>query len=158
MMLPSRPPKPPLPLKVQLVPLLPDVPLALPTDASDTHSAGVLQKQVRELLAAQGAISHFFAQFEGWQFQLWTDHKLLVAAMTRAMLPASGQQQRHLAFITEHTCKMQHTPGIDNVVADALSWPTAPPPDNHFVQEYNMVAAAVANSGLSPLDLKEMAL
>jgi Reverse transcriptase (RNA-dependent DNA polymerase)/RNase H-like domain found in reverse transcriptase len=112
---------------VAAVPLahpLPEVPLALATDASDSHIGGVLPQQVRghlqplgffsrrlsateqnystfdrELLAAQAATNHFLPQVEGRQFQLWTDHKPLVAAMTRVMPPASGRQQRHLAFI-----------------------------------------------------------
>jgi Integrase core domain/Integrase zinc binding domain len=58
--------------------------------------------------------------------------KPLVAAMTRVTPPGSGWQQRHLAFIAEHTCDVRHTPGVDNVVADTLL--------------------------LYPLDLKEMAL
>jgi RNase H-like domain found in reverse transcriptase len=112
----------------------------------------------RELLAAQAVINHFLPQVEGRQFQLWTDHKPLVAAMTRVTPPASGRQQRHLAFIAEHTCDVRHTPGVDNVVADALSRPPAPPsPANPSVQVCH-VAAAVADSELSPLDLREMAL
>jgi RNase H-like domain found in reverse transcriptase len=80
---------------VPLTHLLPDVPLALDTDASDTHVGLVLQQKVRwqwqplgfffrrlsgtetnystfdqELFAAQGAINNFLPQVEGWQFQL----------------------------------------------------------------------------------------
>jgi RNase H-like domain found in reverse transcriptase len=131
---------------------LPEVPLALATDASDSHVGGVLQQKVRghwqplgffsrwlsateqnystfdrKLLAAQAAINHFLPQVEGRQFQLWTDHKPLVAAMIRVTPPASGRQQRHLAFLAEHTCDVRHTPGVDNVVADALSRPPLPP-------------------------------
>jgi RNase H-like domain found in reverse transcriptase len=161
---------------------LPDVPLALATDASDSHIGGVLQQKVRghwqpfgffscrlsateanyntfnrKLLAAQAAINHFLPQVEGRQFQLWTDHKPLVTAMTRVTSPASGRQQRHLAFIAQHTCDVRHTPGMDNVVADALSQPPAPPPPANPSVQVCHVAAAVANSELSPLDLKEMA-
>jgi hypothetical protein len=131
----------------------PEAALALATDASDTHIGGVLQQQVsghwqplgffsrrlqpaemnystfdRELLAADQAIKHFLPQVEGRVFQLWTDHKPLVAAMKRVTPPISGRQQRHLAFISEHTCDVRHTPGLDNVVADALSRPPNPPP------------------------------
>jgi hypothetical protein len=101
------------------------------------------------------AINHLLPQVEGLQFPLWTDHKPLVAAMTRVTLPALGRQQRHLTFIAEHT------PGVDNMVADApLRPPTPPPPPpaNHFVQECHVVAAAVTDSELLLLDLKEMAL
>jgi hypothetical protein len=47
----------------------------------------------RELLAANQAIKHFLPQVEGGAFQLWTDHKPLVAAMRRVMPPISGRQQ-----------------------------------------------------------------
>jgi RNase H-like domain found in reverse transcriptase/Reverse transcriptase (RNA-dependent DNA polymerase) len=162
---------------------LPEVPLALTTDALDSHIGGVLQQKVRghwqplgffsrrlsateanystfyrELLAAQAAINHFLPQVEGRQFQLLTDHKPLVAAMTRVAPPASGRQQRHLAFIAKHTCDVRHTPGMDNMVANALSRPpTPPPPANPSVQVCHM-AVAVADLELSPLDLKKMAL
>jgi hypothetical protein len=77
--------------------------------------------------------------------------------MTRVTLPASGRQQRHLAFIAEHTCNVRHTPGVDNVVADALSRPPAPPPPaNPSVQVCHV--AVVVDLELSPLDLKEIAL
>jgi RNase H-like domain found in reverse transcriptase len=132
---------------------LPNVPLALATDASDTHMGGVLQQKVRghwqllgffsrrlsmteanystlnrELLAAQGAINHFLSQVERRQFQLWTDHKPLVAAMTRVMPPTLGRQQWPLAFIAKHMCNVRHTPGVDNVVANDVTRPPSPPP------------------------------
>jgi hypothetical protein len=60
---------------------------------------------------------------EGRQFRLMTDHKPLVAAMVRVTPPQSARQQRHLAYISEFTTDLRHTPGSDNVVADALSRP-----------------------------------
>jgi hypothetical protein len=114
---------------VPLAHLLSGVALALATDTSDMHIGGVLQQQVnghwqplgffslrlqpvegnystfdRELLVADQAIKHFLPQVEGHAFQLWTGHKHLVAAMRRVTLPVRGWQQRHLAFISEHTC------------------------------------------------------
>jgi hypothetical protein len=131
----------------------PEAALALATNTSDTYIGGVLQQQVgghwqplgffsrrlqpveanystfdRELLVADQAIKHFLPQVEGRVFQLWTDHKPLVAAMMRVTPPISGRQQRHLAFISEHTCDVRHTPSVDNVVADALSRPPSPHP------------------------------
>jgi cleavage and polyadenylation specificity factor subunit 1 len=116
-------------------------------DASDSHICGVLQQQVgsgwkplaffskkltsaelnystfdREVLAAFSTIHHFRFLLEGRQFQLLTDHKPLVAAMTRFTPPQSARQQRHLAYL-EFTTDLRHTPGSDNVVADALSRP-----------------------------------
>jgi RNase H-like domain found in reverse transcriptase len=96
---------------VLLAHLLPDVPLALATNASDTHVGGVLQQKMRghwqpgffscrlsateanystfdrKLLVAQVAINHFFPQVESWQLSL-------VDAMSRVPLPASGRQQQ----------------------------------------------------------------
>jgi hypothetical protein len=52
-----------------------------------------------ELLAAHAAIKHFRHFCEGRAFQLWTDHKPLVTAISRVSAPISPRQQRHLAFI-----------------------------------------------------------
>jgi hypothetical protein len=82
----------------------------------------------QELLAADQAIKNFLPQVEGRVFQLWTDHKPQVAAMKHVTPTISGRQQWHLAFILEHTCDVRHTPGMDNVVADALSRPPSPHP------------------------------
>ncbi len=138
---------------VDAVPLChpaPNAVLSLSVDASDSHIGGVLQQQVgrdwkplaffskklapaevkystfdRELLAAFSTIRHFRFLLEGRQFQLLTDHKPLVAAMVRVTPPQSARQQRHLAYISEFTTDLRHTPGSENVVADALSRPPA---------------------------------
>ncbi len=126
----------------------PNAVLSLAVDASDSHVGGVLQQKVgngwkplafyskklasaevkystfdRELLAAFSTIRHFRFLLEGRQFQLLTDHKPLVAAMTRVSPPQSARQQRHLAHISEFTTDLRHTPGSENVVADARSRP-----------------------------------
>jgi hypothetical protein len=79
----------------------------------------------RELLAAFSTIRHFRFLLEGRQFQLLTDHKPLVAAIVRVTPPQSARQQRHLAYISEFTTDLRHTPGSENVVAAALSRPPA---------------------------------
>ncbi len=43
--------------------------------------------------------------------------------MTRVTPPQSASQQRHLAYISEFTSDLRHTPGSENVVANALSRP-----------------------------------
>ncbi len=128
----------------------PNAVLSLAVDASDSHVGGVLQQQCgrgwqplafyskklssteirystfdRELLAAFLTIRHFRFLLEGRQFTLLTDHKPLVTAMTRVTPPQSACQQRHLAYISEFTTDLRHTPGSDNGVADALSRPPA---------------------------------
>jgi RNase H-like domain found in reverse transcriptase len=123
---------------VPLAHLLLDMLLALATDVSDTNMGGVLQQKPlgffsrrltakkanystfnRELLAAQAAFNHFLPLVEGRQFQLWTDHKPLVAAMTRVMPQASGW---HLAFIAKHMSDVWHT------LVWTMWWPTRSPP------------------------------
>jgi hypothetical protein len=126
----------------------PNAVLSLSVDASNSHVGGVLQQQVgkswkplaffskklaqseskystfdRELLAKFSTICHFRFLLEGRQFQLLTDHKPLVAAMVRVTPPQSACQTRHLAYISEFTTDIRHTPGSENVVADALSRP-----------------------------------
>jgi len=141
---------------VPLVHPAPDAVLSLATDASDTHVGGVLQqlnggrwqplafysKKLsgagtrystfdRELLAAFSTVRHFRFLLEGRQFRLLTDHKPLVTSLFRTTSPWSARQQRQLSFIAEFTSNIRHTPGQENVVADALSHPpsaTAQPP------------------------------
>ncbi len=100
----------------------------LATDASDSHIGSVRQQKTgdhwhplgfiskklpkkesrystfdQELLAAYFSICHFR---EGCLFQLWTDHKLLVTALSRVTALILPLQQRHLAFITEFNMQM----------------------------------------------------
>jgi hypothetical protein len=124
--------------------------LSLAVDASDSHVGGVLQQKCgkgwqplafyskklssaevkystfdRELPAAFLTIRHFRFLLEGRQFTLLSDHKPLVAAMNRVTPPHSARQQRHLAFVSQFTTDLRHTPGSENVVTDALSRPPA---------------------------------
>ena len=131
---------------------LPNAELSLATDASDSHIGGVLQQKEaagwrplgffsrkltetevkysafdRELLACFYPIRHFRIMLEGRHFQLWTDHKPLLAALHRVSLPWTPRQQRQLAFIAECTSDVRDVPGLANVVADHLSRPPAAP-------------------------------
>ena len=126
--------------------LLPLAELSLATDASDTHIWGVLQqKEVagwwllgffsrklsategkysafdRELLAAFTAIRHFRYALEGCQFQLWMDHKPLLAALHGISEPWTPRQQLQLSLVNECTGDVIHVPGVSKDVADALS-------------------------------------
>jgi hypothetical protein len=77
-------------------------------------------------LAAQAAIKHFRHFCEGRAFQLWTDHKPLVTAISHISAPISPRQQHHLAFISEFNVQLLYLPSLKNVVADFLSRPTTP--------------------------------
>jgi hypothetical protein len=122
--------------------------VSLAVDASDTHVGAVLQQRAvqgwqplafyskkldatqrrysafdRELLAAYLAVRHFRCLLEGRQFTIFTDHKPLTYAIHRVSEPWLARQQRQLAYLVEFTSDVQHVPGIQNVVADALSRP-----------------------------------
>jgi hypothetical protein len=92
----------------------------------------------RELLAAFSAVKHFRFFLEGRPFTLFTDHKPLVSAISKAKTPFSSRQQRQLSFLLEFTTTFVHLPGHQNVVADTLSRPSPPPTAD------TLTAAAVA--------------
>ena len=79
----------------------------------------------KELLAVYSGIRHFRFALEGRPFRLFTDHRPIVSAMTRVTLPISARQQRQLSFISEFQVELEYLPGESNVVADAMSRPTA---------------------------------
>jgi hypothetical protein len=83
-----------------------------------------------ELLAAQAAIKHFRHFCEGRAFLLWTNHKLVVTALSHVSAPISPRQQRHLAFISEFNVQLLYLPGLKNAVADFFVPPT---PSNHWI-------------------------
>jgi hypothetical protein len=83
----------------------------------------------RELLAAYLAVRHFRFLLEAKEFYILTDHKPLTYALHRVSEPWSARQQRHLSYLAEFTADVRHVAGKDNVVADALSRPTAVPCD-----------------------------
>ena len=72
---------------------------------------------------AFATIQHFQDLLECRSFQLWTDHKPLVAALESAATPKPPRRQRQMAYISEFTTDVVHTPGTSNVVADLLSRP-----------------------------------
>jgi hypothetical protein len=98
----------------------PNAKLSLAMDAYDTHIGGVIQQKSGdywrplgffshkvtdteshystfdcELLAAHATNKHFRHCCEGQAFQLWTDHKPLVTAISCVSAPISPRQQRH---------------------------------------------------------------
>ena len=67
------------------------------------------------------AVKKFRNFIEGIQFTLFTDNKPLTFAFSSASDKWYPRQQRHLAFVSEFTTNVRHVPGVDNVVAAALS-------------------------------------
>nr|VZI41426.1 unnamed protein product [Spirometra erinaceieuropaei] len=121
-------------------------PLTLMTDASSTavgasiHQTvnGVLQPLAffskklspaetrcsvfgRELLAVYLAIRHFRLFLDGREFVILIDHKSLVGALRASPDRHSPREIRHLDFISQFSCDIQHAHGKENVVADVLS-------------------------------------
>jgi hypothetical protein len=136
-----------------LVHPLPGAVISLATDASDTHIGGVLQQLSagswrplaffsrklspaeskystfdRELLAVFAAVRHFRFVLEGRPFRILTDHLPLTLAMRRVSPLWSARQVRQLAYVSEFSTDIRHTPGLKNVVADTLSRPSVTPP------------------------------
>jgi hypothetical protein len=97
-------------------------------------------------LADQAAIKHFCHFCEGQAFQLWTNHKPLVTAISPVSAPIWPRQQRYLAFISEFIVQLLYLPALENVVADFLSRPNQPATGS--------IAAMLA---ADPVDFKEMA-
>jgi hypothetical protein len=77
----------------------------------------------RELFACVEGIRHFRFILEGRSFTIFTDHKPLVGALACISDPWTARQCRHLAYVAEFTADIWHVAGLDNIAADALSWP-----------------------------------
>nr|VZI50019.1 unnamed protein product [Spirometra erinaceieuropaei] len=75
----------------------------------------------RELLAVYLSIRHFRHFLEGREFVVLTGHKPLVFALRASPDRYSPREIRHLDFISQFSCDIQHVHGKENVVADALS-------------------------------------
>ena len=75
----------------------------------------------RELLAVHATIRHFRHLVYGTSFLVYTDHRPLTSAITKASDPWSDRQCSQLSAIAESGAILRYTRGEDNVVADALS-------------------------------------
>lgn len=75
----------------------------------------------RELTAMYEAVKYFRYFLEGHNFKIVTDHKPLIFAFQKNSEKASPRQQRQLSFLSQFATEIEYLPGIDNVVADALS-------------------------------------
>ena len=74
-----------------------------------------------ELLAIYSTIVKFRHVLEGRRFRIFTDQKPLTSAFLKARDPVSNRQRHQLAFISEFATDVAHVPGLENVVADALT-------------------------------------
>ena len=101
-----------------------------------------------ELLAIYSTIIKFRHMLEGRRFQIYTDQKPLTSALMKARDPISNRQWQQLAFISEFATEIAHIPGLDNVIANALSC--------QYDEADSAVVHAVAH-GLSDVDLAELA-
>ena len=98
------------------------------------------------------AIRHFHCLVEGGAFTLYTDHKPLKYLLAKQADAWSARQQRHLAYVAEYTADIQHVPGVENVVADALSRPAAVvavvPPTSTGLLNWTQLATAQSTCGI----------
>lgn len=125
---------------------LPNAPLSITTDASDTAIGGVIQQYDdghwkplaflskklspaeqkygaydRELLAIYRTIRHYRHMLEGRQFTIFTDHKPITFAFQQKSEKCTPRQFRYLDFIGQFSTDIRHISGRENIVADALS-------------------------------------
>jgi hypothetical protein len=164
-----------------LVHPLPGAVISLATDASHKHIGGVLQQLSYgswrplaffsrklssqeskystfdcELLAVFAAVRHFRFVLEGRPFRILTDHLPLTLAMRGVSPLWSAKQVHQLAYVSEFSTDLRHTPGLRNVVADALSRPSTSPPALVPASVGNLTATPAALSP-PPIDYEAMA-
>ena len=129
----------------------PETRVALHADASASHVGAVLQQQVpgsqgwwplgffskklspsqvkwnafdRELWACFSGIRYFRFILEGRSFTIFTDPKPLMYTFSCSTDDWMAKQCRQLSYVAEFTSHIQHVPGQENIVADALSRPS----------------------------------
>ena len=102
-----------------------------------------------ELLAVYSTLIKFRHILEGRRFRIWTDQRPLTRAFMKARDPVSNRQRHQLAFISEFATDIAHVPGLENVVADALT--------RQFDDEKeSAIVHAIAHS-LVDVDIEELA-
>ena len=74
-----------------------------------------------ELLAMYSTLLKFRHMLEGGTFRIYTDQKPLTSAFMKVRDPVPNRQRQQLAVISEFATDITHIPGLENVVADALT-------------------------------------
>ena len=69
---------------------------------------------------------------EGRSLTLYTDHKPLVRAFSKAADPIAPNQRKHLTIISQYSTDIRYIKGADNAPADAMSRIEDPEDDNDF--------------------------
>ncbi|ROT69405.1 integrase core domain protein [Penaeus vannamei] len=116
---------------------LPEAPLSIAVDASDTAIGAVLQqrqgKQWQRLAFFSQTLSPRQSQYSAFgkellaaysaakEFHILTDQKPLTFALHSRTRRQSPREERHLDFISQFTTDICHIRGSDNEAADALS-------------------------------------
>lgn len=77
-------------------------------------------------------IKYFWYFIKGRQFYALTNHKPLIFASQSHSDKNTPRQLRHVYFISQFTCDIQHISGTDNCVADALKSLHKSPPSIDF--------------------------
>ena len=151
-----------------------DAELRVSTDASSRAIAGAIHQVIRgqqqplgffsrrtsatesrysaydlELLAVYSTILKFRHVLEGRRFGIYTDQKPLTSAFFKARDPVSYHQRQQLAFISEFATDILHVPGVENVVADALT-------RQYDDERASAIVHAVVHN-LTDVDLSELA-
>ncbi|ROT62995.1 reverse transcriptase [Penaeus vannamei] len=112
---------------------LPEAPLNIAVDASDTAIGAVLQ---------QRQVRHFQPYVEAKEFHILTDHKPLTFGLHSRTRRQSPREERHLDYISQFTTDIRHIRGADNEAADALSRVTiaaATPPTTQWITTWSAV-------------------
>ena len=91
----------------------------------------------------------FRHMLEGRRFRIFTDQKPLTSAFFKAREPMSNRQRQQLAFISKFTNDIAQVPGLENVMADALT--------RQFDDERASSIVNAISHSLADIDLAELA-
>ena len=127
----------------------------------------------KEMAAIYFAVRHFKVYLEGAKFEILTDHKPLIARITRKSLDASPRMLRWLDNLQRYQFTIRYIPGSKNITPDFLSRLFVPPEkdrtpyhipqvcDNWEAEGENSQAEVTTDQGqksqVKPINIKEVA-